>query len=143
MKVNFYKRERDSFLDKGSKFLSEVLSYQIARHNFLVEDDYQEVAKLQRDYDKQTFSMKEKEFSIQKQFSFIEDRWRKNQREAESLLEERNLIENALEEAFFVYEEKCRENALERKLMEWLKQTERKIRKIMYTAINGGAWDKK
>nr|YP_009436755.1 hypothetical protein Cyp_phy1Pt0838 [Cyphia phyteuma]YP_009436786.1 hypothetical protein Cyp_phy1Pt1706 [Cyphia phyteuma]ATG27130.1 hypothetical protein Cyp_phy1Pt0838 [Cyphia phyteuma]ATG27163.1 hypothetical protein Cyp_phy1Pt1706 [Cyphia phyteuma] len=102
---------------------------------------------------KQSFLDKEHKLLSEEQLSLIDEKLRENEKEEESLLSERKLLDNALQERLlllFVYADKCRENALEIDFMEWLKQTERKIRKIMYTAMehydrysNGGAWDKK
>nr|YP_009436963.1 hypothetical protein Cyp_tor1Pt1135 [Cyphia tortilis]YP_009436982.1 hypothetical protein Cyp_tor1Pt1508 [Cyphia tortilis]ATG27339.1 hypothetical protein Cyp_tor1Pt1135 [Cyphia tortilis]ATG27358.1 hypothetical protein Cyp_tor1Pt1508 [Cyphia tortilis] len=127
----FLKKENNSVVAEESKFRSEGLSYESARQNFLVEYDYQGVAKLQRDYDRQRFSRQEREFSIKKKLSFLEDKLIINTKKASSLLEERNFLENALEDQFFIYEEKWGENALEIAFIHWLKQTERKIRKII------------
>nr|YP_009436262.1 hypothetical protein Cyp_ban1Pt0835 [Cyphia banksiana]YP_009436293.1 hypothetical protein Cyp_ban1Pt1694 [Cyphia banksiana]ATG26439.1 hypothetical protein Cyp_ban1Pt0835 [Cyphia banksiana]ATG26472.1 hypothetical protein Cyp_ban1Pt1694 [Cyphia banksiana] len=133
------------------KSICAVLSYSAFKKKFLLENEYQEVDKRklleeQYQYEKQSFEIKE-------ELSFIDELLRKNEKEEESLLYERKLLENALQESLlllFVYADNCRENALEIDFMEWLKQTERKIRKIMYTAMehydrysNGGAWDKK
>nr|YP_009436656.1 hypothetical protein Cyp_gla1Pt0853 [Cyphia glandulifera]YP_009436687.1 hypothetical protein Cyp_gla1Pt1695 [Cyphia glandulifera]ATG27031.1 hypothetical protein Cyp_gla1Pt0853 [Cyphia glandulifera]ATG27064.1 hypothetical protein Cyp_gla1Pt1695 [Cyphia glandulifera] len=132
-------KEKQSLLDKEHKLLSEEQSLLDKEHKLLSEE--------------QLLLYEEQLFSIQEQLSLIDDKLRENEKEEESLLYERKLLDNALQERLlllFVYADKCRENALEIDFMEWLKQTERKIRKIMYTAMehydrysNGGAWDKK
>nr|ATG26645.1 hypothetical protein Cyp_bu_bu1Pt1081 [Cyphia bulbosa var. bulbosa]ATG26664.1 hypothetical protein Cyp_bu_bu1Pt1437 [Cyphia bulbosa var. bulbosa] len=134
--------ERALELAKDYKFNSKVLAFKIAKMR--LEDGHpDELAKLQDNFDNQFYSRKEEDFAHQKQLSFLKDRWQKNERAAESLLEERNLIENTLEAIFFVYQDKCRKNAFAIAFITGLQQNEGNLRKRFYAALNGQAWDNK
>nr|YP_009436122.1 hypothetical protein Cyp_ang1Pt0223 [Cyphia angustiloba]ATG26299.1 hypothetical protein Cyp_ang1Pt0223 [Cyphia angustiloba] len=140
----FINTENNSVVAEEAKFRSEELSHERARKNLLEKYDYQGAAKLQREYDRQRFSRQEKEFSINKKFSVLEDKWIITNKKLSSLFEEQNGLSQALEDLIYIYEDRFR-NTFERKTFRWLNQTEIKIRYIMYTAIEeaAAAWDKK
>nr|YP_009436920.1 hypothetical protein Cyp_tor1Pt0225 [Cyphia tortilis]ATG27295.1 hypothetical protein Cyp_tor1Pt0225 [Cyphia tortilis] len=146
-KVSFYlqflQKEKNSVVAEEAKFRSEGLSYESARKNLLEKYDDQGAAKLQREYDGQSFSRQEREFSIKKKLSVLEDKLLINTKKASSLLEEQNFLENALDDLIYIYQDRFKKNTLEKRTFSWLNQTEFKIRQSMYIAMDGGAWDKK
>nr|YP_009436853.1 hypothetical protein Cyp_sch1Pt0869 [Cyphia schlechteri]YP_009436890.1 hypothetical protein Cyp_sch1Pt1802 [Cyphia schlechteri]ATG27228.1 hypothetical protein Cyp_sch1Pt0869 [Cyphia schlechteri]ATG27267.1 hypothetical protein Cyp_sch1Pt1802 [Cyphia schlechteri] len=144
------KKKKKFFLDKEHKICCEILSHLLLKQKLSLEKNYKEAYKLEREYEKKSVSMNEQSVSSDKQLSLISEKLLKKETEKDSLLSERELIENLLEKAFFFSVYKCRENALALKFLVCLKQTERKIRKILYTAaelyaryIIGEKWDKK
>nr|YP_009436321.1 hypothetical protein Cyp_bel1Pt0224 [Cyphia belfastica]ATG26498.1 hypothetical protein Cyp_bel1Pt0224 [Cyphia belfastica] len=138
--LHFLKKEKNSVVAEEAKFISEDLAYQSARKKLLEKYDRQGAAKLQREYDGQRFSRLEREFSIKKKLSVLEEKLINNTKKGYSLGVEMNVCETALDDLIYIFEDRFIKTTFEKRTVEWLNQTQLKIRESMYNAMDGEAW---